>query len=251
MIRYIDAVNFFFQNCIHTSKSIVVRKSLNIWIFLDAFFFFKIREFVENRELLKIRLFWLIQFFIIFFNWRNLLVNRWCWNSWWKVVVFWIEKKKFVWMNKRERWIFSYRIFDNRRNCFVDWTHKQIHRDIYLKFERFRCWTHFKFIIWCNKKIARSCERLYNWRHHRMLVDWTILTAMFKQATFANIIVDIDQTFASKKRIEKFFIFDDRIAFRAVINNISFVDFWKLSIDSVIRSSVQKKFKTFEKVYLN
>ena len=91
---------FFFQICIHTSRNIVARKSLNIWIFLDALLFLKIRELVENRKFLKIRLFWLIQFFIIFFNWRNLFVNRWCWNSWWKIVVFWIEKKNsYEWIN--------------------------------------------------------------------------------------------------------------------------------------------------------
>ena len=216
---------FFFQICIHTSRNIVARKSLNIWIFLDALLFLKIRELVENRKFLKIRLFWLIQLFIILFNWRDLLVNRWCWDSWWRVVVFWIEKERFVWVNRRERWIFNYRIFDNRRDCSIDWAHKQIHRDIYLKFERFRCWAHFKSTIWCSKRIARSCERLYDRRHHRMLVDWAILTAMFKQAALADIIVDIDQASASRERVEKFFIFDDRVASRAIINSISFVDF--------------------------
>ena len=45
---------FFFQICIHTSKNIVVRKFLNIWIFFDIFFFF----FSKFENSSKIENFW-------------------------------------------------------------------------------------------------------------------------------------------------------------------------------------------------
>ena len=143
---------FFSQNSRTRRKSKIFENST---VLIDSIFhhFFQLTKFVRQSLMLK-------------------LVMKSC--------RFLNRKKKFVWMNKREQWIFNYRIFDNRRDCFVNWTHKQIHRNIYLKFERFRCWAYFKFIIWCNKEIARSCERLYDRRHHRMLVNWAILIAMFK-----------------------------------------------------------------------